>query len=109
MKKIKFSEDYEKLPIVWAGTQATLIAVYPESVERIKNRYTAFWKFDTKVRNQDKYYPLNFKDALILIFMHHNTGRLFPTIRRNYKEKFEYYANSIGETFMLKDTRGEEC
>jgi hypothetical protein len=101
LKKIKFSEDYEKLPFVWIGTQATLISVYPESVENIKKRYTAFYKYDTKVRHQDKYYPLNFVDAIILVFLHHNTGILFPTIRRNYKEKFEYYANSIGETFIL--------
>lgn len=103
-KQIKFSEDYEKLPLNWNGTTATLIAVYPEKVETIKNRYTAFWKKDTKVRNQKKYYPLNFEDALILVFLHHNTGTLFPTIRRNYKEKFEYYTSSIGETFMLAKT-----
>lgn len=109
LKKIKFSEDYEKLPNVWAGTQATLIAVYPESVERIKNRYTSFWHYDTKVRGQDKHYPLTFTDAIILVFIHHNTGRLFPTIRRNYKEKFEYYVNSLGESFVLTNTRGDKC
>ena len=101
MKIIKFSEDYEKLPQNWNGTLATLIAVYPEKVETIKNRYTAFWKYDTKVRGKDKYYPLNFEDAIILVFIHHNTGMLFPTIRRNYKQKFEYYSASIGETFKM--------
>ena len=107
VKHIKFSEDYEKLPIVWAGTQATLIAVYCEGVERIKNEYTAFWKFDTKIRGEERYYLLNFKDAIILAFLHHNTGIIFSTIRRNYKEKFEYYSNSIGEVFILKDMRGD--
>jgi len=107
MKKIKFSEDYEKLPNDWNGTQATLIAVYPEKVETIKNKYTAFWKYDTKVRGQDKYYPLNFEDAIILVFLHHNTGRLFPTIRRNYKQKFDYYSSSIGETFVLTSTQAK--
>jgi len=100
-KKIKFSNDYEKLPLNWDGTAATLIAVYPEKMENIKNKYSAFWKKDTKVRNQEKYYSLNFKDALILIFLHHDTGTLFPTIRRNYEQKFEYYVGSIGETFIL--------
>lgn len=89
---------------MWDKTQATLIAVYPEKVETIKNKYTAFWHYDTKVRGQKKHYPLNFKDALVLVFLHHNTGRLIPTIRRNHKEKFEYYMNSIGETFCLKYT-----
>ena len=113
MKTIKFSEDYEKLPFFWEGTQATLLAVYPESVNTIQQRYTAFWKRDTQIRRNStkfselgkkEYYLLNFTDAIILIFLHHNTGHLFPTIRRNYKEKFEYYMNSIGETFVLKRT-----
>jgi len=84
------------------GTQATLIAAYPESVERIKTRYTAFWKKDTKIRGEERYYPLNFKEAIILVFLHHNTGILFPTIRRNYKDKFEYYSNSIRKAFLLQ-------
>jgi hypothetical protein len=42
-KQIKFSEDYEKLPLLWKETTATLIAVYPEKVKRIKNRWTVFW------------------------------------------------------------------
>lgn len=103
-KKIKFSEDYEKLPIIWNGTTATLMAVYPEKVKTIKDKYAAFLRFDTKVSNQEKYYHLDFEDALILIFLHHNTRRLFPTIRRNYREKFDYYINSIGETFKLTKT-----
>jgi len=28
-KQIKFSEDYQKLPLNWEGTQAVLIGVYP--------------------------------------------------------------------------------
>jgi len=105
MKTIKFSEDYDKLPNVWDGTQALLLAVYPVSVEKIKNTYTSFWKYDTAIRGKSKHYELNFKDAIILVFMHYNTGRLIPTIRRNYREKFEYYVNSIGETFALEDAR----
>lgn len=101
MKRIKFSEDYEKLPIDWVGTYATLIAVYPEKVENLKARYSFFLEYDTKVRGEERRYPLNFKDALILAFIHHKTGSLFPTIRRNDKGKFEYYTASIGETFVL--------
>ena len=100
-KQIKFSEDYEKLPLLWKETTATLIAVYPEKVKRIKNRWTVFWKKDTKFRNKEEYYPLNFEDALILVFLHHNTGTLFSTIRRNHEQKFEYYTGSIGKTFKL--------
>ena len=104
MKSIKFSEDYVKLPITWKGTEAKLIAVYPEKVEYIKNALPAFHKYDTTTRD-GRQYPLDFKDALILVFIHINSGLPFTTIRRNYREKFEYYANSIGETFVLKDSR----
>lgn len=105
MLKIKFSHEYEKLPIVWKGTQATLIAVYPEKVETIKNRFTAFFKKDIKFRGESgEYTDFDFEDALILIFIHHNTGQLFSTIRRSYQDKFEYYSNAIGETFVLTST-----
>lgn len=100
-KTIKFSNEYEKLPNVWEGTFGTLIAVYPEDVETIKKRYTAFWKYDTKIKGKDESYPLDFKYAIILVFIHHNTGMLIPTIRRNYREKFDYYFNSLGESFKF--------
>jgi len=101
-KTIKFSNDYEKLPQNWEGTQAKLIAVYPEKTSFIKNGLTAFWNYDTKIRGKNERYPLDFEDALILVFIHLNTGVPFTTIRRNYQQKFEYYANSIGETFVLQ-------
>ena len=102
MKSIKFSVDYEKLPPYWIGTEATLIAVYPITVELLKNKFPAFIEFDTKIRNEDQYYKLNFQDALILIFLHHKSGRIFPTIRRAYFEKNNYYQHSVGETFIMK-------
>lgn len=101
MKSIKFSEDYTKLPLIWKGTQAKLIAVYGEDVEYIKNGLPAFHKYDTTTRD-GRQYPLNFKDALILVFIHLNSGLPFTTIRRDYKEKFEYYASAIGEIFVLE-------
>ena len=101
MNKIKFSEDYDKLPIVWDGTQALLIAVYPCKIDDIKKGCPAFIEYDTKIRGKDKHYPLNFDDGLILVFIHQNTGLPFTTIRRNYKEKFEYYNNSVGDMFVM--------
>ena len=102
MKNIKFSHDYEKLPLNWENTQALLIAVYPMKVDILKNKYTSFWRYDTKIKGKDEYYPLNFEDALILIFIHYNSGKLFPTIRRDYPRKREYYQNAIGETFIIE-------
>jgi hypothetical protein len=108
MKTIKFSEDYFKLPPNWEGTQAKLIAVYPEKVSNIKNSLTAFWRYDTTFRNKIGRYDLDFEYALILVFIHYNTGIPFTTIRRNYSEKFEYYIHSIGESFILKKTTVKE-
>jgi hypothetical protein len=104
LKEIKFSEDYGKLPLNWEGTMATLIAVYPEKVDTIKKRFTAFWRYDTTYRGKVGQYNLKFEDALILVFIHQNTGMPFTTIRRNYPQKFEYYAASIGESFKLVRT-----
>lgn len=101
MKNIKFGFDFEKLPKIWENTQATLIAVYPESLETIQNKFTAFWNYDTKERNKETYFNVKFKDALILVFIHQNTGRLIPTIRNNTNDNFNLYINSIGETFKF--------
>ena len=113
MKKLKFSEDYYKLPKDWNGTQARLIAVYPENIDTLKKAIPQFISYDTQIRENKPYltlkprfYDLNFKDGLILVFIHYNSGVPFTTIRRNYKEKFEYYSNAIGETFVLTSTQG---
>ena len=118
MKKgLKFSEDYYKLPKEWNGTQAKLIAVYPEDIDKLKKSTPSFIKYDTQIREDKSYltlkprfYDLNFKDGLILMFIHYNSGIPFTTIRKNYKEKFEYYVNAIGENFILISTKkqGEE-
>jgi hypothetical protein len=104
-KAIKFSHDYEKLPTDWVGTQAKLVGICSENVEFIKNGMTAFWHYDTKIRGKEEYYPLDFEHALILTFIHLNTGKPFTTIRRNYMEKLEYYMNSLGETFVMERTK----
>lgn len=104
MKSIKFSEDYEKLPENWDFTHCQLMAVVPMKTDYIKNALPAFWRYDTKVRGEDKFFPLTFNNALVLIFLHYNTGRLFPTIRRDYPEKRKYYESSIGETFQMVKT-----
>jgi len=86
MNKIKFSEDYEKLPVDWAGTEATLIGVYPEKVKKLKARYSLFLEYDTKVRGEDRHYPLNFNDALILVFITMGPDNYFPPSGETTKE-----------------------
>jgi len=101
MMKIKFSEDYEKLPLDWEGTQAVLIGVSPVKLSLMKMAIPKFLDYDTKFRGKSGRYDLNFDDALILTFIHINTGKPFTTIRRNYERKMNYYINSIGKIFEL--------
>jgi hypothetical protein len=101
MNKIKFSYDYEKLPLAWNGTQAVLVGICPVDIERIKKSMPAFIDYDTTHRGGKNKYQLDFKDGLILSFIHMNTGRPFTTIRRNTREKHEWYMSCLGETFEM--------
>ena len=105
MKEIRFCEDFEKLPVGWPETEATLVGVYNERVEVIKNRFSDFLKRDTKVRGEERYYGLDFAVGLILVFIHHNSGEVFTTIRKSSASDWKYYTNCIKCTFVLKDTR----
>jgi len=104
---IRFSSDYTKLPTSWEGTQATLLAVVPVSITEIKKRYPAFIKYDTKYRGKEGYYPLNFEQGIILLFLHHNTGKVFSTIRRNFPKKRIYYKSKVLSTFILAKPKEE--
>lgn len=102
MKTIKFSEEYRKLPIVWNGTGAILIAVTPFDVDYLKKAIPQFIEYDTKFRAKEGNYPLNFYEGILLTFIHINTGIPFTTIRHYTPDKFEYYLKSIKETFLLE-------
>lgn len=101
MNRIKFSYDYDKLPLAWNGTQAVLVGVCQADIERIKKSMPSFIEYDTTHRGGHKKYPLDFKDGLILSFIHINTGRPFTTIRRNTSEKYDWYLSCLGETFDM--------
>lgn len=105
IRRIKFSEDYEKLPPNWPESRCRLIAVHPISIAEFKEKFGSFLYNDTKIREEDRHYPLNFQEGLLLVFLHENSGRLIPTIRRDYPEKRKYYVDCIGDTFILTDTR----
>jgi len=109
MNKIKFSHDYKKLPAVWEGTHAKLMAVYYEQdMEKLKRSMPAFIKYDTAYcvtpyfTEPVRYYPLNFDRGIILFFIHINTGQVFTTIRRHTPKKYAYYKSKIGEIFVLE-------
>lgn len=100
-KVIKFSHDYEKLPIPWEGTQATLIGVWYASLDRLRLSHPSLIERDVKFRGEDGSYEFNFNDAIILTFYHLNTGTIFTTIRRLTDSKAKYYHDAIGESFVL--------
>ena len=108
MNTLKFSHDYEKLPLIWKGTQATLISMTQVDINELKKSHPAFIKYDTKIRGEDKYFPLDFDEGLILTFIHHNTGIPFTTIRRFLPNKADYYHMAVLESFILKYNDGEE-
>lgn len=104
LKSIKFSHDYVKLPKTWEGTGAVLMAIAQVDIEELKRTNPAFIEYDTTYIDKEKVsnYPLDFKDGLILFFVHLSTGHPFTTIRRDYVSKSEYYHGAIGETFTLE-------
>jgi hypothetical protein len=102
MNKIKFSHDYLKLPVIWEGTQAILIGIqYIPDMDRFKKELAQLVRADTMFRGEDGFYPLNFKEGIILIFFHLNSCELFTTIRRFTLEKFQYYEGERQERFEL--------
>lgn len=105
MNKLKFSHDYEKLPLNWDGTQAVLWMVWHVAdMKDFTNRFTSLIKQDIKFRGEDGEYELNFKEGIMLIFHHLNSGKLFSTFRRYTPEKFMYYHSKQTETFKLVRT-----
>lgn len=104
MKKIKFSHDYDKLPVGWRNTSAVLVAVYRVTMGWLQ-QMPAFLKYDTSY--QGGAYQLSEdpeKEWLLLIFIHIETGRPFTTIRSHDPQKEDYYVGSIGETFIMEYT-----
>lgn len=102
MNKLKFSHDYQKLPMQWDGTQAILIGVqYIVDMDRFKMRVPQLIRADTMFRGEEGFYPLNFKEGILLTFFHLNSSRLFTTIRRFTEDKYQNYIEDAGDTFEL--------
>jgi hypothetical protein len=104
MKEIKFSADYEKLPVNWEGTEAVLIGVKNTTLPFLKNKMPKFLEYDTKYRGHEGNYIIDFDEVLILTFIHINSGMPFTTLRRKTKEKMNYYIGLVSETFKLVRT-----
>lgn len=108
MNKIRFSEDYEKLPEVWKGTQAKLIGIFESNTTYLKNTMPSFVIYDTKYRNKNECYGLvPDTPVIILMFIHYNNGKPFTTIRKNTEFNFNYYNDRLGQTFVLEKSKSE--
>jgi len=102
MNTLKFSEDYEKLPINWIGTKAVLIAVVKCDIGKVHRSLPNFIEYDTKFRGKDGNYPLNRSGLyLTLILIHIDSGIPFTTLRTATQEKEAYYNNNVGLDFKL--------
>lgn len=103
MNEIRFSEDYEKLPEDWDGTQARLIGLIETDSRQLNYGAPKFVEYDTKYRGKSGFYELpDDVPVLILTFIHYRTGRPFTTIRKNTEENFNYYNQRFGGRFILK-------
>jgi hypothetical protein len=103
MHTIKFSDDYDKLPMKWEGTQAILIGImYCPDIRGLKKRLPQLINYDTSYRGKYGRYELNFSEGIILSLFHINSCIPFTTIRRYTKDKYDYYNKCLGETFILE-------
>ena len=100
MKQIKFSHDYEKLPLKMK--KATLLDVQNINLE---DQTLAFLEYDTMYINRKKgemeHYPLPKKGRFMILLLRSDTGTFFTTIRRRTPEKDKYYCESIGDEFEI--------
>ncbi len=99
---LKFSHDYEKLPSVWQGTNAILLSVlYVPDLDYFTQKFPGLVKMDTKFRNEDGSYILDFKQAILLVLWHQKSSMLFTTIRKFDDEKLKHYEMNIEQPFRL--------
>lgn len=98
MHVIKFSHDYEKLPVNWINTKAILMGAAITEKDKL---LPAFVYYDTKIAGTNEYYQLP-NGKIIVLFFKHETGAIFTTIRRWSEEKWKYYQEVILEQFEMK-------
>lgn len=110
MPTIKFSHEYDKLPI--ADLSACLLDVLV--IDR-KELHESFIEYDTRYLEwvyvghiripKVKNYPLPSGKVLVLLLLSKNQKRLFTTIRRWTPEKEKYYRNLRGQEVKIEIAR----
>jgi hypothetical protein len=99
MTSIKFSHDYDKLPINANGKTALLLDVHTILLE---HQTKAFLEFDTRIRGGNEHYPLPDKGEFLLLLFEVSGGGIFTTLRRSTPEKKAYYYGKRGEAFTIE-------
>jgi hypothetical protein len=103
VKTIKFSHKYEKMP--YEPTTAVLVGVEAWDIENLP---PDFLDFDTLYQDKQgpNYYQLPKNGRVIVLFLwgrcENTLHFLFTTIRRCTESKWDYYHNSLGETFAIE-------
>lgn len=111
-KTIKFSEQYEKMPLYTDSPpkQDVLLEVLKVNSEDLHKRFIEYETiyFDKKVNNW-AYYKLPKGEILILLLKSELDGSidLWMTIRRFTPQKYKYYKEARGETFNIEIQRGD--
>ena len=96
--KLKFNHDYEKLPINWEDTQAILIGVvFIPDMKRLKLRLPQLIRETITFQGEEGSYS----KGILLTLFHLNSSRIFTTIRRYTKDKYQYYEKTAGKLFEL--------
>lgn len=102
MLTLKFSHDYEKLPLNWKGTNAILLSVlYVPDLDYFTRKFPGLVRMDTKFRNEEGIYILDFKQSIILVLWHVKSSTLFTTIRKFDDEKLRHYEMNVEQPFKL--------
>ena len=110
-KHILFSHDYDKLPVNWEGTKATLVFV---DDYRLESQNDCLIEFDTRFRDSNLvqmsshpriykqcHYPLPRKGKNLFLLFKHESGMFFFTQRKWTIDKEQWYEGSIGEDFIM--------
>lgn len=95
---LKFSHDYDKLPMQWEGQKAQLLFVRPILLQ---NQLPALLDYDTSIRGDGKYKLPKTGGYILLVFELLETGAIFTTIRRFTYEKYEFYRKNLDRSFTL--------
>lgn len=103
--KIKFSHWYDKLEGIKITKPVLLIQVLKFHYKDLSESMIEYDTHYLDMEGISNYYPLPKTDLILLIFM--QGDRIFTTIRRYTKEKFEYYKELENQELNL-DVETEE-